>query len=385
MAINIFHTVLRMVPPGLDMLSHWISERCVSIELNHSVKERLKLIDGGYNGSRKEFRRRVLSYWKKYGVRPQKRWFDLYCCGMDSYDPRFITDPIWVLKIRPYFNKDSFRDAYADKCMFSRILPEVKKPETIVKNIAGYYYNGDGEQLISFEKAVSVCEQESHLIIKPSGMSKGDGILFYDKGKTDTAFIRDSFLSIGRDFVVQRIVKQHIDLAKLNETSLNSVRVISFHFKDEIMILSAQLRIGGTGSRVDNVSAGGCAVAINPDGSLFEKSVTRKSNWTDTAPNGMKFKDIKVPNYQGIIDTVRMLHKKLPYFNIVGWDFAVGEDGTPIMVEYNVRPGQNQIGCGAPTFGAMTEEVLNEVFCKKAGPHFTRTFHEKLKEWRQRQ
>ena len=31
----------------------------------------------------------------------------------------------------------------ADKCMYSRLFPDVRKPETIVKNIAGYYYNGD--------------------------------------------------------------------------------------------------------------------------------------------------------------------------------------------------------------------------------------------------
>ena len=36
----------------------------------------------------------------------------------------------------------------------------------------------------------------------------------------------------------------------------------------------------------------------------------------------------------------------------------------PVFIEYNVCPGSNQITCG-PTFGDLTERVLEEVFVKK--------------------
>ena len=125
------------------------------------------------------------------------------------------------------------------------------------------------------------------------------------------------------------------------------------------------MRIGGADARVDNVSAGGSACAVKPDGWLYEKSVTRKSTWTDETNNGIKLKDIRVPNYEGIKETIKRLHCLLPYFNIIGWDFAVGEDGIPVFIEFNTKPGQNQIGGREPTFGDLTDEVLDEVFIKK--------------------
>ena len=106
-------------------------------------------------------------------------------------------------------------------------------------------------------------------------------------------------------------------------------------------------------------------VSVYPDGRLHEQSVTRKSTWTDETANGIKLSTIRVPNYEGVKEAVRQLHSQLPYFNIVGWDFAVGEDGTPIMIEFNTRPAQNQIGGREPTFGDLTEEVLEDVFIKK--------------------
>ena len=168
------------------------------------------------------------------------------------------------------------------------------------------------------------------------------------------------------NFVVQRLVKQHPDLERLNPSSLNTLRVLSFHFKGEVRILSAQLRIGGSGARVDNVAAGGFACPVRPDGRLYEKAVNRESVWTDETPNGIKLQTICVPHYEEVTAAIKRLHPQLPYYNIIGWDFAVGEDGTPVMVEYNTMPAQNQIGCRAPTFGDLTDEVLEEVYIKKS-------------------
>lgn len=328
------------------------------------IRARVKRIGGGYQGTKEEFIK-VLEYWKPYGIKPARIWYDLYCDGMDAYDPRFIPDPIWFQRIVPYFNNMSKAPAYNDKGIYNKILKGIEKPDTIVKNMEGYYYDGDDSRLITRAEAEKLCALEDHLIIKPSGGYKGQGIMFFDRGAADGKSISQIFDTMKCGFVVQRIVKQHADLARLNPDSLNTVRVISFHFKGEVHILSAQLRIGGAGSRVDNVSAGGSACAIKPDGWLHEKSVTRKSTWTDETPNGIKLKDVCIPNYDGIIKAIKNLHRQLPYYDIVGWDFAVREDGTPVFIEFNTKPGQNQIGGREPTFGDLSDDVFEEVFIKK--------------------
>jgi len=327
-------------------------------------KKRLKLIDGGYKGTKKEYKEVVLTYWEKYGIKPDRLWYAFYCNGKGKYDPRFVPESLWVSTIRRYFNDMSMIRAYADKGMLNRLFPTVKKPETIAKNIGGYFFDGDGEHLISREEAEALCLQEDHLIFKPSlDTYGGSGIVFYDKENAAQS-IHELFDRFGTNFVVQRILRQHPDLSRLNDSSLNTVRVLSLHFKDEVHILSAVLRIGGKGSRVDNIGSGGCACPINPDGSLTGKGVTRQSVWMDESPTGVKLDTITVPSYQAVLDTTKRIHPTLPYFDLIGWDFAVDEQGEPVLIEFNLEPGQNQIVCG-PTFGELSEDVFEAVFINK--------------------
>lgn len=330
------------------------------------IKKRVASIGGGYQGTAQEYKEVVLKYWAKYGQKPSHWWYNLFCDGQGKFDPRYITDPIWICSIIPYFNDMKMRLAYDDKGFYHRLFPDVKMPQTVVKQMGGYYYNGDGEELISREEAVRLIQQEQELIFKKSIYSwGGKGIDFYtasDEKKSDVNAILNSFQS---NFVAQRIVRQHPDLSRVNRDSLNTVRVITFHFKEQIHFLSAQLRIGGVGARVDNVSAGGCACSVKPDGWLQEKAIARSGGWTDTHASGIKFKDICVPSFDRVVQTAKRLHTQLPHFNIVGWDFSIDEAGDPVLIELNFNPGQNQIGSKQPTFGDMSEEVFDEVFRKK--------------------
>ena len=270
------------------------------------ARKRVKMIGGGYHGTNREYREVVCRYWKKYGEKPQKFWYDLFCSGKEAYDPRYIPDSLWFRKILPYFNNMLLRVAYVDKGMYSRLLTDVKKPVTVVKRIGGYYYNGDGETAVTRSEAEALCGQEEHLIFKPSAYTGGGaGVLFFDN-EDRTKSAADIFDRYTSGFVAQRIVRQHPDLARINEGSLNTVRVVSFRFGGEVHILSTILRMGGVGARVDNISAGGISCRIEADGRLAEKAVTRKSEWTDEHPSGLKFRDITVPGFDRIIETVFM-------------------------------------------------------------------------------
>lgn len=329
------------------------------------AKKRVKMINGGYNGTRKEFNEVVVPYWKRFGITPKKYWYDLFCNGQEKYDPRYIPDSLWYTTFLPYFNNSFFREAYDDKGYYDVIFSDLKRPNIIARKMATHFYDGN-MNLITLDEAIDLCIAAGTWVIKGSTNSGcGRDVSFYDCGQgDDKQNIERLFNNFEDNFVIQEIVKQHPDLARLHEKSLNTIRVQSFFFKDEVHILTALLRIGGGDSRVDNVSAGGFGCPVLPDGTLKDKAVNRKSEWVDTLPNGIKLKDVKIPNFDAVVDAIKTKHKKLPYFSVLGWDFAIDENGEPVFIELNIQQEQNQISCG-PTFGDLTEQVLQDVFVEK--------------------
>ncbi len=347
----------------VDKFYVWCKTTKICLRYSRETKKRVKQIGGGYQGSGKEFQK-VVSYWKRYKVKPKKYWYQLYGDTIGEFDPRYISDTIWFGKILPYYNNLLFMRAYTDKGMMDKFLPGVKQPESIIKNIAGTFYTGEN-CVVSEEEAVKLCAQEPCLIFKPS-IDSGCGrlIQFYEQDKMDKKEIIKYFSQYKANYVAQRFVKQHNDLAAIHAKSLNTIRVISFRFHGETHILSAQLRMGADDARIDNYSAGGIACAIKEDGWLADEAITKKYTWTDCHPSGRKFNTIQVPSYRKVLQKTKELHQQLPYYNIIGWDFAVDEEGEPVLIEFNTTPGQNEVGSRMPSFGDLTEQVLEDVFLK---------------------
>ena len=101
-----------------------------------------------------------------------------------------------------------------------------------------------------------------------------------------------------------------------------------------------------------------------PDGRLSKLAVNRKSEWVEDNGKGVRFADVVVPSYGAAVELVKRLHKRLAHFKIIGWDIGIDKDGDPVLIEFNTNPGQNQYSCG-PTFGDLTDRVLEDVFIKK--------------------
>lgn len=66
-------------------------------------------------------------------------------------------------------------------------------------------------------------------------------------------------------------------------------------------------------------------------------------------------------------ELVKKSAQRFPHFRLIGWDIAITENNTPMIIEANLTmSGMDVIEtiCG-PLFGKYTEKVLEEVFLKK--------------------
>lgn len=346
-----------------DDLYEWVEKKYRGAEYRKKARVRNKRMNGGYD-CRNEYKEIVVPYWRKYGKKPSILWYKNYSAETKKVDPRYIPDDMWFEDILPYYSNIQFRRFGEDKCQHGIWFPDAKRPYTVCANIAGVFYDNE-YNIITKEEAAKRCVEYKRFLIKPS-IDSGEGrlIKFYDNEELTAEGMLRAFDEMGCNFLAQEVISQHPAISALNASSLNTVRIVSFLFEGEVHVLSSILRIGASNSRVDNVGAGGYACPIQADGRLNKLAVNRKSDWVEENENGLRFDSVVVPGYGKAVETVKKLHRRLAHFKIIGWDIGINAEDEPVLIEFNTNPGQNQYSCG-PTFGDLTERVLEDVFIKK--------------------
>lgn len=305
-------------------------------------------------------------YWSQYTNDFDPIFHKLYSSRTGVFDVRYIPDDLYYTKIEKHFNNIKFWLAIDDKNYYSLWFPEARQPFTVVRKINNIFYD-DNYELISIEEAIDLCKLQDRLIIKPAiGVGSSKGIHFWDQGDPIDNLRQYLYGEKTKpDIIVQKIVEQHEHLNNIHEHSLNTIRVITLLFQNQVYVLSSVLRMGSGGSRVDNVSAGGFVCGIKPDGRLKD-AAWRIFDKYGTHPQGILFGDIVVPSFQKVIYLASQLQTKMAHFRLISWDIGVDSEGEPVLIETNLHAGSPDIHqiCNGPLFGDLTEAVLNEVFTK---------------------
>ena len=282
------------------------------------------------------------------------------------FTKEYVPNNFYHCELVPRANVSSM-GGIGDKNLLDMTFPGENVVHCILKNINGYYYY-DGRP-VTEEEAVSLCRNLEKVIIKPSRKSQGKGVGVFSAtdGVTDKdgLTVAQLFKQYDRDFVVQEWVKQHKDMAALNPTSVNTLRILSYRSGMEVLIIYTVVRIGHSGSVIDNQCAGGISTTVSKDGRLGETAFggysTDNITMTDT---GIVLAGYQVPSYDKAIEMVKRLHLKMPYFDLIGWDVAIHEDGEPVLIEYNMNPGLSQSAFKSG-MGEYTERVIRELWPRK--------------------
>lgn len=280
------------------------------------------------------------------------------------FTKEYVPNNIYHCELVPKANEHRMQSALGDKNMCDFLFPGENIVHSILKNMNGYYYY-EGRP-VSEEEAVVLCQNLEKVIIKPSRKSEGKGILLIsvNAGVTDVngKTISQLFKEYKKDFLIQDWVRQHKDMAALNPTSVNTIRILSYRSEMEVLIIYSVVRIGRSGSVVDNQCAGGISTTIDKEGRLGKTAFGGfSSDNIDKTDTGIVLKGYQLPSYDKAIEMVKRLHLKLPFFNIVGWDVAIQEDGEPVLIEFNTNPGLSQSAFGSG-MGDYTERIIRELW-----------------------
>lgn len=342
-----------------------------AIEKRRFVKILIKEIDAKYKKlktKRKlsdDQKLEIQAYYKeRCGHKVPYSWHRFMYSRTGIYTKEYVPVALYRSELLPRMNRDYFADAYADKNVSDFLFPNVRQPRTLLKNMNGYFYSEDGP--ITRDEALSLCNNLNNMIVKPSLESRGVGVrlLNVKNGNTNVEgmTIGQLFDSYGQDFLIQEKVKQHPDMERLNPSSANTIRLLTFRKGMDIFVLYTVIRIGKQGMVIDNESQGGISAKINKDGTLAKYAYGAPGNdMVERTDTGIVLEGYRIPFYEKVVDAAKQAHYHLPYFNIAAWDFCVDYEGEPLMIEWNARPDLSQTANG-PAFGEYADVIWDGIY-----------------------
>ena len=185
----------------------------------------------------------------------------------------------------------------------------------------------------------SFFKNKKELIVKPINSTCGVGVEKIKYNDQEISKVFNKLLD-NSQILIEEVAKQHIDMKKLHNNSINTIRLVTIHNKYDITtVVAAVCRIGTNGRVVDNFHNGGiCAPIDIKTGIINDRGVDKEGNYYDVHPTSKtKINGFKIPNWKEVIKLVISASNEIKELGIIGWDVCIGPT-KPSLIEANQYP-----------------------------------------------
>ena len=211
------------------------------------------------------------------------------------------------------------------------------------------------------EQIRAFLDAHERFLVKTCSDTRGQGIELHSREDTDPeAFIRGVS---GKPYLLEALIVQHPDMASINPSSVNTVRVITARKDDRVRIIGAGLRTGGGSQFVDNFHHGGTAYPIDLEtGIITGRGIDLYGNPVLRHPaTGRVMPGFQIPHWDMLTERVRSAAVLPPNVGYIGWDIAITPEGVE-FIEGNVNyPGTTIIQLDGPGPYARLKEFMDEI------------------------
>lgn len=224
-------------------------------------------------------------------------------------------------------NDKAYWHSFDDKAEFNRLFAKwvdrdwIKTDKSLTKEALARFLN-----------------DKEAVFLKPIEGSSGQGVTKYlPQDWLDMEAFYQKVLAAG-DSVMEDCVKQHPDMARLNPSSVNTVRIATLLGEKAEGIVYAFLRIGN-GKVVDNVDCGGMAARVDLDtGMLQTVAADKQGHVFDKHPQtGTPIIGFELPYFEEAKALCLEAMRLVPQLRYVAWDVALTPKG-PRLIEGNSFP-----------------------------------------------
>lgn len=241
----------------------------------------------------------------------------------DSFMTRQLTNRYYAM-----INTRRFRKIFDKKNLSYKVFNKFYKRDLICIK--------DENDESRFKKFVNGNDK---FILKPFSGHSGDGIEIIDVKNFKNKKELFNYTLEKAPYVAEELIKQSEGLGCFHEKSVNTIRVVTFQYKEDLSILWAFLRTGQGNNEVDNMGAAGLGALIDHNtGIIISDGVDWKGRKLKKHPDSdITFKGFQIPDWDKLLDTVKELAKEISEMHCVGWDLAHTDNGW-VLVEGNARP-----------------------------------------------
>lgn len=325
-------------------------------------------------------------YLENYGKKIPYTWHRHNLAVSGNFDARFFPELLFIPEFERYMNQPSeYAKVFEDKNLLYLFADKagVRTTKSLLSRTAGVYRDADMNEMDE-RGAIELAGGMGKCFAKPTvGTCSGQGCDAYDfDGGVDRRTglrIEKLFDDLGMDFSIQEPITCHPTIAALHPDSVNTLRVMTYRWREELRVLPMLMRIGCGKSAVDNAHAGGIFIGVTDQGVLAPSALTEfNERFTRHPDTGIEFGGYQIFGAEKVIEAAKRMHKTMPQVGIVSWDFTVGKDGKPLVIEANIKGGSiwlPQMANGVPGFDDATAGILRWLkFMNGKKPHERRDY-----------
>ena len=323
-------------------------------------------------GGEEEYKKK----WKQLSKNVNPKYYRIFSNYIKT-DPNIVPEDICHNIIEHILNPAKHRVFYADKNMYDKLFPAGTLPKTILRCIQGDIYDANYKIITKteIEQVINNIPYNS-VILKPSTDSdSGHGVFLFKKDtdnilyncKDNSQLTYDLLNSHGSNWILQECLEQDSFMAKFNDTSVNTLRVLVYRspIDNKSRVLNHIMRIGKKGSYIDNVHAGGLFTGISEHGHLNSYLCDQFGNKYEKL-NELNFNknSYQIPEFHNITNFAKKIADNIVHLRLLALDIMIDKNGQPRLIEFNVYALGTWLFqfTNKSVFGKYTDEIIQ--YCK---------------------
>lgn len=207
------------------------------------------------------------------------------------------------------------------------------------------------------EQFEQFCRAHPKIVAKPLDGTCGRGIEFFEISDKSKIVGLYDMLKAGKQFLVEELIVQHPDIARIYPLSVNTLRLVTIKNRDTVHVVFSSMRIGN-GLRVDNLNSGGMAVIVDMEtGKISTPGADKAGKAYYRHPmTDVELIGCQIPLYSESVALVKKAAMQIPELGYIAWDVAITET-RPLIIEANHFPGhdiyQFQVHLGPERIGLL--------------------------------